>query len=288
MYKLCSNSEFIFYKLLKSCPSIKRVLSTLIIRLINKTNYILIHKNNIILREKNKQIKTNPLLLIKIFNSLWKIKYISKRGFIYLDNPRDKKEALTYYNRINIFILKNNILQGIIVPNKKKIIKIDLGVRSRSEVFSLGVNYNSFIGMQDNFSVVNSKYLISNNISNTIGLLLLIEVEKFLFKKNLLNFLLYKDFLFKILIIKDKIKIRLLLNNSKEIGIIVLSESRLNKFYGFCKKLSIFLGKDKLKPKNYFVSLVVKYLNTQSEMIYKKDIERLIKLIIWTANYLYY
>ncbi|MGX6961041.1 MAG: hypothetical protein ACEOLT_00355, partial [Candidatus Karelsulcia muelleri] len=280
MYILNKNSEFFFYKLLSNSYFYKNqnnLFSDLFINFIKKYNKSLYLKKstNIIVNKKPNIF--NLLLLIKLIPNLWKIKYISERGFIYID-IKNIKTSFLHYKKVNIYSSNGIILPGLIIPNAKDQIKIDLGVENLNEVYELGINYNALIGLQDSLSIMNNNYLVSNQISSKIGLFILIEIISSL---KTINFILYNNLNNKTLILKHQIQIIIILNRIQIIGRIFIKKENLEQILLYCSKNKIICYLKNLKINTYFINLKVKYLNTPNEMIKKTDLENLIQFVIW-------
>ncbi|MGX7591272.1 hypothetical protein [Candidatus Karelsulcia muelleri] len=293
MYILNQNSEFLFYKLLSHYSFYnKYLLSDMFLNFINKYNKSLFKQKHIIVKivkKKNNIYMFNILLLIKLIHNLWKIKYISERGFIYIENRNSLNKSFLHYKKVNIYSSNVRILPGIIVPNTKYDIKIDIGVATLNEVYELGITYKSLIGLQDSLSIINNKYLVSNQISSKIGLFILIEIISYFqtTKNKNINFILFNNLNNKTLILNHQIKMIIILNKIKIIGIIFINKSNLEKILLYCYKQNISCYINNLKINTYFITLNVKYLNTPNEMIKKKDIENFIKFLIWILTKFY-
>ncbi|WP_186821686.1 hypothetical protein [Candidatus Karelsulcia muelleri] len=293
MYILNQNSEFLFYKLLSNYYLYKKnLLSDIFINVLNKyKKYLCLKKrNNIIV--KNKPNRLNILLLIKLIHNFWKIKYISERGFLYIENIKYLNTSFLHYKKVNIYSSNGIILPGLIIPNQnyntnykksntKSKLKIDIGVETMNEVYELGITYNSLIFLTDSLSILNKKYLVSNHISSKLGLFIFLEIISSFKKNTNINFILYNNLKNKTLILKNKIKIIITLNRSKRIGIIFINKDNLEKILFYCQKTNIICYINNYKINTYFVTLNVKYLNTPNEMIKKKDLEKIIQFFIW-------
>ncbi|MGX7590419.1 hypothetical protein ACT2CL_00295 [Candidatus Karelsulcia muelleri] len=281
MYLLNTNSEFLFYKLLSNSYFYKNnLLSDMFINFINK--YLCFKKPKHIIVNKN---RFNILLLIKLIHNLWKIKYISERGFLYIENIKYLKTSFLHYKKVNIYSSNGILVPGIIIPNTKSNtkykMKIEIGVESLKEVYDLGINSNSLIGLQDSLSIINKNYLVSNQISSKIGLFILIEIISSFKTNTKINFILYKNLNNKTLILKTKIQIIIILNRMKRIGIIFINKDNLEKILLYCSKKNIICYINNFQINTYFITLNVKYLNTPNEMIKKKDLENFIQFFIW-------
>ncbi|MGX7590026.1 hypothetical protein ACT2CD_00520 [Candidatus Karelsulcia muelleri] len=293
MYILNQNSEFLFYKLLSnSYLSKNNLLSDIFLNVLNKyKKYLCLKKrNNIIVN--NKPNRFQILLLIKLIHNFWKIKYISERGFIYIENIKDLNTSFLHYKKVNIYSSNGIILPGIIIPNNnyktsykkyntKYKLKIDIGVSTMTEVYKLGINYNSVIFLRDSLSILNKKYLVSNHISSKLGLFILLEIKSSFTKQENINFILYNNLKNKTLILKNQIKIIITLNRRKRICMIFINKENLEKILFYCQKTNISCYINSYKINTYFVTLNVKYLNTPNEMIKKKDLEKIIQFVIW-------
>ncbi|MGX7592952.1 hypothetical protein ACWNY4_00260 [Candidatus Karelsulcia muelleri] len=293
MYRLNQNSEFLFYKLLSNYYLYKKnLLSDIFIQCLNKyKKYLWWNKQtNIIVNKKPKRF--HILLLIQLIQNVWYIKYISERGFLYIENIKDLNTSFLHYKKVNIYSSNGILRPGLIIPNKhyntsykkcntKYKIKIDIGVENIHEVYELGINYRSVICLQDSLSILNKKYLVSNQISSKIGLFLIMEIISYLKQNTNINLILYNDLNNKTLILKNKIQIIITLNRRQRIGSIFIAKENVENILFYCSRNHIICYKNHFKINTYFVALKVKYLNTPNEMINKKDLENFIQFVIW-------
>ncbi|MGX7592407.1 hypothetical protein ACT2CQ_00270 [Candidatus Karelsulcia muelleri] len=277
MYKFNKNSEYLFFKILNSEGS----KYNLFIDYIKEISSITLKDSgNILINIKNKKIL--PLYITYIRQNVWKIKYISMTGFIFINYKKNNNIEKKYLFYKKIFIYKKNggIIPGLLIPSKKNLIKIDIGTNSLKETCSLGVNLDDQVSLQDEVSVFNKKYLLSNEISSKIGLFFLWEIINY---KQDINFLILKSQITKIFIINYFVNITFLINNKVKIIDFFINQKIYKKLMLYCKKNLINIKVLK-KMYHYIITFKVKYLKTPIEMILKSEIEKIMNLIIKLIN----
>ncbi|MGX7592270.1 hypothetical protein [Candidatus Karelsulcia muelleri] len=275
MYKFNKNSEYLFFKILNSEGS----KYNLFIDYIKEISSITLKDSgNILINIKNKKII--PLYITYIRKNVWKIKYISMTGFIFINYKKNNNIETKYLFYKKIFIYKKNggIIPGLLIPSKKNLLKIDIGTNSLKETCSLGVNLDDQVSLQDEVSVFNKKYLLSNEISSKIGLFFLWEIINYKNKQDI-NFLILKSQIPKIFLINYFVNITFLINNKVKIIDFFINQKIYKKLMLYCKNKLINIQVLK-KMAHYIINFKVKYLKTPIEMILKSEIEKIINLII--------
>ncbi|MGX7590841.1 hypothetical protein [Candidatus Karelsulcia muelleri] len=269
MYKFTTNSEYLFFKIL----NYDSFLNNIFIDYIKQySDYFSIkHNGNILV----KNIKLTPLYITYIRKNYWNIKYISPSGFLFLNKGLDINRKYLLYKKIFLYNNKGNIIPGVLIPTKKKQIKIDIGTKDLKEVYSLGINLGDKVVLQEDFSIFNNKYLLSNEITNKIGFFILWELISL---KKQINFILIKDKNTK-LYFMNYVNLSFLINNKLKIIDCFINKPLGSELIYFCKKNNIKIKIFK-KIKKIDININIKYLKTPIEMILKSEIEKIINLII--------
>ncbi|MGX7590987.1 hypothetical protein [Candidatus Karelsulcia muelleri] len=276
MYKFTQNSEYLFFKIL-NYDSLLTSNNLFIDYLKTSSYYIMINTNGNILG-KNINYNLTSLYITYIRTNIWEIKYISNSGFLFLNKNLKRKYLL--YKKIFISNKKGNIIPGVLIPNKNRNMKIDIGTQDLKEVYSLGINLGDKVGLQEDFSIFNKKYLLSNEITNKIGLFILWEIIK-----TNINFIIIKSKITKLYLMNYLVKLSFLINNTLKILDVFLKKTLGKEVISFCKRnnLNIKIFKKK-KFIYYIINVNIKYLQSPIEMILKSEIEKIINLIIWVIK----
>jgi tetrahedral aminopeptidase len=134
----------------------------------------------------------------------WFVNYITKEGYIYLKKNGGSDHAIAPSKRVNIHTSKG-IVKGIFgwpaihvrdqdndKPPTMKNIFLDLGCDSREEVEALGVHVGCVATFDDEFMMLNNKYLCGRALDNRIGGFMIAEVARMIHEnKNNIPFGLY-------------------------------------------------------------------------------------------------
>ncbi|UOQ32898.1 M42 family Peptidase [Candidatus Karelsulcia muelleri] len=275
MYKFTTNSEYLFFKILNYDSFLNNIFIDYIKQ---SSDYFSIKTNGNILV---KNLKLTPIYITYIRNHCFNIKYISQSGFIFLKKGVDINRKYLLYKKIFIYNNKGNLIPGVLIPTKKKQMKIDIGTKDLKEVYSLGINLGAKVVLQEDFSIFN-KYLLSNEITNKIGLFILWELLS-LKNKRKINFMLIKDKKTKLYFMNYLVNLSVLINNKLKIIDLFLKKPLGCELIDFCKKNHIKIKikiLKKIKKIHYIININIKYLKTPIEMILKSEIEKIINLII--------
>ncbi|MGX7593390.1 hypothetical protein ACWNYL_00310 [Candidatus Karelsulcia muelleri] len=277
MYKFNNNSEYMFFKILNSEGS------NFFLDYIKEISYITLkYSGNILINIPKKTEKIIPFYITYIRKNGWKIKYISRTGLIFINYKKTNKieNKYLFYKKIFIYQKHGGIIPGLLIPSKKNLLKIDIGTNSLKETCSLGVNLDDKVSLQDEVSVFNKKYLLSNEISNKIGLFVLWEIRTSKIQKDI-NCLILKSKLRKFFIINYLVNITFLINNKVKIIDLFINKKISKKLMLYCKNKMINIKVLKKHEHMYYIiNVKVKYLKTPIEMILKSEIEKIINLII--------
>ncbi|MGX7592127.1 hypothetical protein [Candidatus Karelsulcia muelleri] len=291
MYQFTKNSEYLFFKILTYDSLLNFTSNNLFRDYLKTSSYSIMRNPNGNLLVKKIYNLTN-LYITYIRTNIWEIKYISNSGFLFLNKNLNLKRKYLLYKKIFIYNKKGNIIPGVLIPNKRKNrnlrnlkIKIDIGTQDLKEVYSLGINLGDKVGFQEDFSIFNKKYLLSNEITNKIGLFILWEIRNY-FKtnRNFLNFLLRKYNITKLYLMNYLVKLSVLINNTLKLIDIFLKTTLGREVISFCQRNNInikILTKNKLTY--YIINVNIKYFQSPIEMILKSEIEKIINLIIFVV-----
>ncbi|UOQ38108.1 M42 family Peptidase [Candidatus Karelsulcia muelleri] len=268
--KFTTNSEYLFFKIL----NYDSFLNNIFIDYIKQSSDYFSIKNNGNILVKN--LKLTPIYITYIRNNCLNIKYISQSGFIFIKKGVDRNRKYLLYKKIFIYNNKGNLIPGVLIPTKKKQMKIDIGTKDLKEVYSLGINLGAKVVLQEDFSIFN-KYLLSNEITNKIGLFILWELLS-LKNKRKINFMLIKDKNTKLYFMNY---LSFLRNNKLKIIDLFLKKPLGCELIDCCKTNHIKIQILKtIKKIHYIININIKYLKTPIEMILKSEIEKIINLII--------
>ncbi len=286
MYQFTKNSEYLFFKIL-NYDSLLNFTSNNLFRDYLKTSSYSILRNtngNLLVKKTNYNLTTN-IYITYLRTNIWEIKYISNSGFIFINNLNLKRKSL-FYKKVFIYNNKGNIIPGVLIPNNRNL-KIDIGTQDLKEVYALGINLGDKVGLQEDFSIFNKKYLLSNEITNKIGLFILWEIINYNLKTNL-NFILRKYKITKKLYLMNYlVKLSFLINNTlKIIDVFIKKTLKGKELISFCQRNNInILTKTKFFKFTYYILNVnIKYFQSPIEMILKSEIEKIINLIIFVVN----
>ncbi|MGX7591129.1 hypothetical protein ACWNY2_00275 [Candidatus Karelsulcia muelleri] len=271
MYKFTPNSEYLFFKILNDS-----FLKNIFLDYIKQSSDYLSIKTNGNMLVKN--IKLNHIYITYIRNPYWKIKYISNSGFLFLNKGIERNRKYLLYKKIFISNKKGNIIPGVLIPTKKNKIKIEIGTKDLKEVYSLGINLGDKVVLQEDFSIFNKKYLLSNEITNKLGLFILWELISL---KQKINFIIIKEKNTKLYFINYLVNFSFLINKNLKIIDLFLKKPLGRELIYFCKKNNINIKIFKQRKKiDYIININIKYFKTPIEMILKSEIEKIINLII--------
>ncbi|MGX7593096.1 hypothetical protein ACWNYJ_00260 [Candidatus Karelsulcia muelleri] len=274
MYKFTTNSEYLFFKIL----TYDSFLNNIFIDYIKQSSdYFSIKPNGNIL---GKTLKLTPIYITYIRKNYWNIKYISNSGFIFLNKGLDINRKYLFYKKIFIYNKKGNLIPGVLIPTQKNKLKIDIGTKALKEVYSLGINLGDKVVLQEEFSIFNNKYLLSNEITNKIGLFILWELLNLSLKQKL-NFILIKAKPTKLYFMNYLVNLSVLINNKLKILDFFLKKPLGSELIYFCQKNHIKIKIFQNRKKIYInIKIKIKYFKTPIEMILKSEIEKIINLII--------
>ncbi|MGX7592811.1 hypothetical protein ACWNYD_00235 [Candidatus Karelsulcia muelleri] len=292
MYQFTKKSEYLFFKILNYDSLLNLTSNNLFRDYLNQSSYSLLRNTNGNLLVKNINYNLTNLYITYIRSNIWEIKYISNSGFLFINKNLNLKRKYLLYKKIFIYNKKGNIIPGVLIPNKRKNlrnlrnlkIKIDIGTQDFKEVYSLGINLGDKVGLQEDFSIFNKKYLLSNEITNKIGLFILWEILNYNFKTNL-NFLLIKYNITKLYLMNYLVKLSFLINNTLKILEVFITKILGREVISFCQRNNInikILTKNKLTY--YILNVKIKYFQSPIEMILKSEIEKIINLIIFVVR----
>ncbi|MGX7590131.1 hypothetical protein [Candidatus Karelsulcia muelleri] len=283
MYKFTKNSEYLFFKLLNLTSN------NLFIDYLKNSSYHIRRNPNGNILVKNLNDNLTIIYITYLRTNIWEIKYISNSGFLFINNNIKIKYLL--YKKIFISNKKGNLIPGVLIPNKRKnsqqlrkTIKIDIGTQDLKEVYSLGINLGDKVGLQEDFSIFNKKYLLSNEITNKIGLFILWEILNYNLKTKL-NFILRKSNITKLYLMNYLVKLSFLINNTFKILEVFLKKTLGREVISFCQRHNINI---KILTTNKFIYYIlnvnIKYFQSPIEMMLKSEIEKIINLIIWVIS----
>ncbi|MGX7590273.1 hypothetical protein [Candidatus Karelsulcia muelleri] len=274
MYKFTPNSEYLFFKMLNYDSFLNNIFLDYIKQSID---YFSIKTNGNIL---GKNIKLTPIYITYIRTNYCNIKYISNSGFIFLNKGIDINRKYLLYKKIFIYNKKGNIIPGVLIPTKNNQIKIDIGTKALKEVYSLGINLGDKVVLQEDFSIFNNKYLLSNEITNKIGLFILWELISLSLNKKI-NFILIKEKNTKLYFMNYLVNLSFLINNKLKIIDLFIKKPLGSELIYFCQKNHIKIKIFKqIKKIDINININIKYFKTPIEMILKSEIEKIINLII--------
>ncbi|MGX7592545.1 hypothetical protein [Candidatus Karelsulcia muelleri] len=274
MYKFTTNSEYLFFKILTYDSFLNKIFIDYIKQ---ASDYFSIKPNGNIL---GKTLKLTPVYITYIRPNYWNIKYISNSGFIFLNKGLDINRKYLFYKKIFIYNNKGNIIPGVLIPTKNKTLKIDIGTKALKEVYSLGINLGDKVVLQEEFSIFNNKYLLSNEMTNKIGLFILCELLNLSFNKPL-NFIILKEKHTKLYFMNYLVNLSFLINNKLKIIELFLKQPLGSELIYFCQNHHLKIKSFKKRKKIYInININIKYFKTPIEMILKSEIEKIINLII--------
>ncbi|MGX7590702.1 hypothetical protein ACWNYA_00265 [Candidatus Karelsulcia muelleri] len=272
MYKFTPNSEYLFFKIL----NYESFLNNIFIDYIKQYSDYLSLKNTGNILVKN--IKLTPIYITYIRKNYCNIKYISPSGFLFLNKGLDINRKYLLYKKILISNNKGNIIPGVLIPTKTNNLKIDIGTKDLKEVYSLGINLGDKVVLQEDFSIFNNKYLLSNEITKNLGLFILWELISLKQKR---NFLIIKEKNTKLYFINYLVNLSFLINKKLKIIDLFLKKPLCRELIDFCKRTHINIKTFKKRKKiDYIININIKYFKTPIEMILKSEIEKIINLII--------
>ncbi|MGX7593238.1 hypothetical protein [Candidatus Karelsulcia muelleri] len=274
MYKFTNHSEYLFFKMLTS--------NNIFIDYIQTSSYYIMRNPNGNILGKHINYKVSIIYITYIRTNIWEIKSISNSGFLFINNNLNKKYLL--YKKIFIYNKKGNIIPGILIPNQKRNMKIDIGTQDIKEVYSLGINLGDKVALQEEFSIFNKKYLLSNEIINTIGLFILWEIINSNLKTNI-NFILIKSKITKLYLMNYLVKLSVLINNTLKILDIFIKNTLGREVISFCQRNNINIKIFKTNKWIYYIiNVKIKYLQSPIEMILKSEIEKIINLLCFIIS----
>ncbi|MGX7591983.1 hypothetical protein [Candidatus Karelsulcia muelleri] len=286
MYQFTKNSEYLFFKMLNFTSN------NLFIDYLKTSSYHIRRNTNGNILGKNLNDNLTIIYITYLRTKIWEIKSISNSGFLFINNKLKIKYLL--YKKIFIYNNKGNLIPGLLIPNKikpsqqlRKTIKIDIGTQDLKEVYSLGINLGDKVGLQEDFSIFNKKYLLSHEITNQIGLFILWEILNYNLKTKL-NFILRKSKITKLYLMNYLVKLSVLINNTFKIIDVFLKKTLGREVISFCQRNKIKIKRlTTNKFLAYIINVNIKYFQSPIEMILKSELEKIINLIIWVIYLIY-
>lgn len=134
----------------------------------------------------------------------WYVNYITDDGYIYLKRNGGSDHQIAPSMRVNIHTKKGNVKAvfgwpAIHIRDKEKEdcpsmknLFLDCGCDSKKEVEKLGIHVGSVATFEDEFMIMNGKYLVGRAMDNRLGGFVIAEVARILKeKKKKLDFGLY-------------------------------------------------------------------------------------------------
>ena len=127
----------------------------------------------------------------------WYVKYITDDGFIYVCKNGMSDHQIAPSMRVHLHTKSKGIVQGVFgwpaihtriekeqpIPEPSKL-WIDVGAKSKQEVYDLGIRVGTICTYADSFEIMNNDYWTARAFDNRIGGVIIAEVARLLTNSN--------------------------------------------------------------------------------------------------------